>query len=103
MYVYVYKLCIFSINNSVLIWIYIILFVRNQEIDKDKNDVTSTLLELLRRSEETNKKLLQENKELVRINQQLYKQVEELQTNPTQNSIIQEMKKIHKRKPMILP
>ncbi|XP_077275809.1 uncharacterized protein LOC143904771 isoform X1 [Temnothorax americanus] len=66
----------------------------NQEVGNDETVVTNTLLELLMDSEKRNKELLNENKELTKINQQLNIQVKELQTNTTQNDpIITKMEK----------
>ncbi|XP_032673132.1 uncharacterized protein LOC116845012 [Odontomachus brunneus] len=73
----------------------------NQQIGNDKNNTSKMLLELLIRSEEKNKKLLQTNKDLIGINKLLNIQIKELQMNARNNSVITQ-KRIYKRKPKAL-
>ncbi|XP_018403174.1 PREDICTED: uncharacterized protein LOC108780084 [Cyphomyrmex costatus] len=57
--------------------------------DNEENVFLNTLLELFIKSEEKNKKFLKENRELLKINQQLNEQVQTLQTSVIQHEEIQ--------------
>lgn len=98
---YAFKLCLFSINTSVLFCNennILFLFFRNQQVGNDGNVMTNMLLELLIRSENKNKELLQENKKLVKKNEQLNMEVKELRTSATQEVINKNIERDIKKK-----